>query len=166
MVENQLDEMRVDENDGDSEGEDLAVQDGGAASALGSLRQIRKYLRFLVEHGVDINNEVEVFKCKKGFKYGNSHRELTDRCCLVPTFLGGEKQKVLLYVINGGAPILFGRPLLEQFGISVDYQEKKMKYAGGQSPLSKQSISRPARSSCQRTSKITSMLRTDFRCQL
>lgn len=67
MVENQSEEMRVDENDGDSEGEDLAVQDGGAASALGSLRQIRKYLRFLVEHGVDINSEVEVFKCKKGF---------------------------------------------------------------------------------------------------
>ena len=130
MVENQSDEMRVDENDGDSEGEDLAVQDGGAASALGSLRQIRKYLRFLVEHGVDINNEVEVFRCKKGFKYGNSHRELTDRCCLVPTFLGGEKQKVL-HVVNGGAPILFGRPLLEQFGIVVDYHEKKMKYANG-----------------------------------
>ena len=132
MVQPLSGEMRVDENDGDSEGEDLAVQDGGAASALGSLRQIRKYLRFLVEHGVDINEEVEVFKCKKGFKYGNSHRELTDRCCLVPTFLGGEKQKVLLYVINGGAPILFGRPLLEQFGIVVDYHEQKMKYADGQ----------------------------------
>ena len=58
---------------------DTAVQDGGAASFLGSKPKVVKYLKFLMERGVN-PNDVEVYRCNKGFKYGNSPRESTDLC--------------------------------------------------------------------------------------
>ena len=33
-----------------------------------------------------------------------------------------------MYAIDGTAPILMGRPVLERLGIIVDYQNKKMRY--------------------------------------
>ncbi|CAL1148549.1 unnamed protein product [Cladocopium goreaui] len=66
------------DDDDDETGEDVAVQDGGASSVLGSARQIRKYLTFLLENGFGIH-EIPVFECEKGFKYGNSMKETAPR---------------------------------------------------------------------------------------
>eukprot|EP00435_Cladocopium_sp_Y103_P033140 s4100_g8.t1 len=100
---------------------DCAVQDGGAASVLGSAKSICNYIDFMQNHGIDVDNEVDVFACEKGFRYGNSQREVTNLCCLLPTFIGGQKQKILCYVIQGEAPILIGRPLMKKLNIVVDY---------------------------------------------
>ena len=115
----------------DLQGDDLAVQDGGAASVLGSYVYIKKYLTHLVNMGVNIGVEVEVFECNKGFRYGNSQKEVTDRCVLVPTYIGGAKRKVLIYVIGGDTRILVGRPLMKKFGMVVDFESDKVLYRGG-----------------------------------
>ena len=119
----------LDTEDGDYDSDDRAVQDGGAASVLGSSKQIRKYLRYLMEKGFDLN-KIKVFECTKTFSYGNSQRETTTRCLYLPTFFGGKRIDVLTYVIKGEAPLLFGRPLLEELGLVIDYGEKKMKWPG------------------------------------
>ena len=130
MVEPLDDEKiyRIDEDE-DETADDTAVQDGGAASVLGSCRQIRRYLTFLMEAGYDIHS-IPVFNCEKGFKYGNSMREITTKCLMLPMFLGGRRVDVLTYVIKGEAPILIGRPLLEKLGLTVDYQQQMMKWPG------------------------------------
>ena len=56
----------LDTEDGDYESDDKAVQDGGAASVLGSAKQIKKYLRYLLEKGFDLN-EIKVYECTKTF---------------------------------------------------------------------------------------------------
>ena len=107
-----------------------AQQDGGAAAVLGSQYHIKRYLRYLLEQGFDIK-EVDVFRCHKGFKYGNSECEVTNLCVLLPIFVGGVKAKVMCYVNQGTAPILFGRPMLEQLGLTVDHGAKLMKWPDG-----------------------------------
>ena len=57
---------------------DRAVQDGGAASVLGSRKMVGNYIKLLEVLGVNIHKEAEVFKCQKGFKYGNSQKEITN----------------------------------------------------------------------------------------
>ena len=106
-----------------------ALQDGGAGSVLASAYSIRRYLLHLLSMGYDLN-QIEVMRCKKGFKYGNSMTETTSTC-LLPFVLGGRKVKVLCYIISGTAPMLFGRPLLEKLGVKVDYEIKSMKFPHG-----------------------------------
>ena len=120
---------RMDDDD-DETGDDTAVQDGGAASVLGSMKQIKKYLTYLMENGYGIH-DITVFECTKGFKYGNSQREVTNRCLMLPMFLGGRRVDVLTYVIQGAAPILIGRPLLEKLGLVIDYANQRMRWPDG-----------------------------------
>ena len=118
----------ISDDDFDTDSDDLAVQDQGAASVLGSKRQVRRYLKCLMEYGVDINKEVDVYFCSKGFRFGNSQKETTEVCCLMPIYVGGVKRKILCYVIDGTAPILFGRPVMEKLGMAVDFSNKKVRY--------------------------------------
>ena len=113
--------------DGDYVSDDTAMQDGGAASVLGSAWQIKMYLRFLLENGFNIH-DIPMFHCEKGFKYGNSQKEITNQCIVLPTFIGNKRIDVLTYIIAGEAPILVGRPLLEQLGLTIDYMNKQMKW--------------------------------------
>ena len=99
-----------------------------AAQVLSSDRdQVKKYIKYLAEKGVDMA-EVEVYPCAKGFRYGNSQMEETKTCVAVPTYMGGKKRKMLVYVIGGTAPILVGRPVLEKMGIAVDYGKNMMRW--------------------------------------
>ena len=111
--------------------DDLAIQDSGAASVLGSLFYIRKYVNYLTTCGIDVEKEVEIFECNKGFRYGNSQKETTNRCCLLPIFVGGCKRQILCYVIGGETRILIGRPLMKQLGLIVDFENDLVMYKGG-----------------------------------
>ena len=120
-------------NDEDLEEEmnNRAMQDGGAASVLGSATAIRSYLRYLLEKGVDLAT-IPCFRCSKGFRFGNSSTGGSRHCLLLPLTLEGRKLQILTYVIEGNAPLLFGRPLLKQLGVIVDYEKEKMKVKDGQ----------------------------------
>ena len=126
MVESSTDLEQPDAND-----EDTAVMDSGAASVLGSRSRIYEYIKCLEKKGVNVDEDVEVFRCAKGFRYGNSQREVSKHCCLLPVFVGGKKIKVLCYLIEGGAPILVGRPMLEKLDLCVSYKNGQVSYDDG-----------------------------------
>ena len=109
-----------DDDDDDFVGGDIAQQDGGTASVFGSAWQIKKYLRFLLEEGFDVHS-VPMCHCEEGFKYGKSPKETTNRCVVLPILWGSKRVDVLTYVIKGTAPILVGRPLLEQLGLHLGH---------------------------------------------
>lgn len=83
------------------------------------------------QKGINVDEEVDLYQCEKGFRYGNSQKEVTDLCVMLPTYVGGRKRKVLCYVIRGRAPILIGRPLLKKFGLVVDFEQDKVLFTGG-----------------------------------
>ncbi|CAE7854667.1 unnamed protein product, partial [Symbiodinium necroappetens] len=89
-------------NDEDLEEEtnNRAMQDGGAASVLGSATAIRSYLRYLLEKGVDLS-AIPCFRCSKGFRFGNSATGGSRHCLLLPLTLEGRKLQILTYVIEG-----------------------------------------------------------------
>ena len=88
---------------------------------MGSCKAICNYIEYMRNKGINVEIDVEVFQCEKGFRYGNSQREVTNLCCMLPTFIGGKKQKILCYVIKGDAPILIGRPLMKKPNMVIDY---------------------------------------------
>ena len=116
-----------DDNDEDTQLCTTAVQDGGASAVLGSLLHVKRFLRYLLVNGYNLD-VLEVYECNKGFKYGKSATEVTDLSVLLPVVLGGRKMKILAYIIGGSAPLLFGRPIPERLGLAVDYASKTMKW--------------------------------------
>ena len=116
--------------DSDDESCGTAVQDGGASSVLGSRKAVRKYLLYLLECGYDLTR-MRSYLCRKGFRFGNSATERTHMCVLLPMVVAGRKVEVLTYVIQGGAPLLFGRPLLARLGVMVDYENNRMRCKDG-----------------------------------
>ena len=118
------------DEDDDNQTCNRAVQDGGAASVLGSLLYVKRYLRHLLENGFPLDT-LEVYACNKSFRYGNSATEATGLCVMLPVVMGGKKRQVLCYIIGGSCPILFGRPVLEKLEVTIDYKAGKMKWPGG-----------------------------------
>ena len=71
---------------------------------------------------------IAVYNCRKGFRYGNSEKEFSTRCILLPTFAGHKRRNALCYLVGGTCPILLGRPLLEKLGLVVNYAARKIKW--------------------------------------
>ena len=89
MVEEHYDLAAEDEKD---DTVNTAVQDGGAASVLGSHRYIRKHMRYLLENHYNVR-EIDIFRCQKGFRYGNSEKEVTNLCVLLPIHVGAGRSR-------------------------------------------------------------------------
>ena len=117
-------------DEADSEPEDVAIWDCGAASVLVSRAYLRKYVKHLMMLGYE-TDEIQAWTCTKGFKFGNGNKDATNQCVLLPTFFGGVRRDILVYVIGGRVPFLIGRPLMEKLGIMVDYQNKKIRWPNG-----------------------------------
>ncbi|CAE7647792.1 GIP [Symbiodinium sp. CCMP2592] len=121
----------LNDEDHEDESNNRAVQDGGAASVLGSTVAVRNYLRYLLEKGVDLSG-IPCFPCAKNFRFGNSATGGASKCLLLPMVLEDRKLQILTYVIEGNAPLLFGRPLLKQLGVTVDYENETMRIKDGE----------------------------------
>ena len=106
---------------------DVAMMDCGAGSVLTSEGKLKSYLTMLKDAGFEIKN-IPVFRCKKGFRFGNGEKNITSLCVLVPTFMEGKRRDVLMYIIPGQAPFLFGRPLLEALDITINYAAGKIRW--------------------------------------
>ena len=116
-------QLTVDEKSGRSD--DIAMMDCGAGSVLTSEERLKIYLQFLEESGFNVS-DIPVFRCKKGFRFGNGEKNITSVCVLVPTFMEGLRRDILMYVIPGSAPFLFGRPLMEALDITINYASRKV----------------------------------------
>ena len=125
------DTINMHEDDGvESEPDDTAMFDSGAASVVIGKTQLRRYLKAWMMGGFDIHS-IPVWKCEKGLRFGNGSKDMTNYCVLVPTFFQKKRRDMLMYVIDGGnAPCLLGRPALENFNISIDYKSKKISWDG------------------------------------
>ena len=130
MVENdnKLDNINIYEEDGtESEPDDTAIWDCGAASVLVSKSQLRRYIKMLMIAGYDVHR-IQAWTCQKGFRFGNGNKDKTSWCVLLPTWFRGERRDILVYVIGGKVPFLLGRPLMEKMGVSINYADKQIKW--------------------------------------
>lgn len=111
---------------------DVAVQDGGAASFLGSYAKIRGYIFYLMDKGLPDQQDrslcmqegLQVWQ----FREGGGHYT----CLMLPIFAGHKRRHVLCYAVRGTCPILIGRPLLEKLGLMVDFSTRQYRWEGQQ----------------------------------
>ena len=115
-------QLTVDEKSGRSD--DIAMMDCGAGSVLTSEEHLKIYLQFLEESGFNVS-DILVFRCKKGFRFGKGEKNITSVCVLVPTFMKALRRDILMYVILGSAPFLFGRPLMDALEITIITAQEK-----------------------------------------
>ena len=130
MVDNdgEIDNINIYEEDGtESEPDDTAIWDCGAASVLVSRSHLRRYVKMLMIAGYDVH-KIKAWTCQKGFRFGNGNKDKTSWCVLLPTWFRGERRDILVYVIGGRVPFLLGRPLMEKMGVSINYADKQIKW--------------------------------------
>ena len=130
MVEDDPEVINIFDEDGtESEPDDTAMFDSGAASCLIGTVQLKRYLKVLMMRGFCIH-DMPAWRCAKGLRFGNGNRDVTSLCVLVPTFFKGRRRDILMYVINGSTPCLLGRPALEAFGIAIKHATKEIAWNG------------------------------------
>ena len=127
MVSDTVIDIQLTSDEAIGSSDDVAMMDCGAGSVLTSEEQLKKYLKVLMASGFEVG-KIPVFRCKKGFRFGNGEKNITSVCLLVPTFMEGHRRDILMYVIPGKAPFLFGRPILEALDISIGYANGKIKW--------------------------------------
>jgi len=72
MVENtgEIDNINIHDDDGtESEPDDTAIWDCGAASVLVSRSHLRRYVKMLMIAGYDVH-KIKAWTCEKGFRFG------------------------------------------------------------------------------------------------
>ena len=117
-------EVNIFDEDGtESEPDDTAMFDCGAASVIIGTQQLRRLMKALLMKGCDVAS-IPAWKCEKGLRFGNGNRDVTTLCVLVPTYFKNKRRDILMYVMEGSTPCLLGRPALEAFGITINYRAK------------------------------------------
>ena len=124
VVDTAIEEVNIFEEDGvESEPDDAAMFDSGAASVIIGTQQLRRLMKSLLMKGCDVA-AIPAWKCEKGLRFGNGNRDVTTLCVLVPTYFKNKRRDILMYVMEGSTPCLLGRPALEAFGITINYKAK------------------------------------------
>ena len=121
-----VDEINLWDDDGtESEPDDTAQLDCGAASVVVGTQTLKRYLKVLMMKGFNLN-DIPVWRCTKNLRFGNGNLDTTNLCALIPTYFRGMRRDVLMYIMNGATPCLLGRPVLEAFQIAINYSDKTM----------------------------------------
>ena len=110
VVDTAIEEVNIFEEDGvESEPDDAAMFDSGAASVIIGTQQLRRLMKSLLMKGCDVA-AIPAWKCEKGLRFGNGNRDVTTLCVLVPTYFKNKRRDILMYVMEGSTPCLLGRP--------------------------------------------------------
>jgi len=68
------------------------------------------------------------WQCEKSFRFGNDAIETCRTATIAPVNFAGKTGHFCVYVLEGNTPFLFPRPLMEQFGLVVDFGAKRLRW--------------------------------------
>ena len=128
VQDDDFEEVNIFDEDGtESEPDDTAMFDCGAASVIIGMQQFRRLMKALLMKGCDITT-MPAWKCEKGLRFGNGNRDVTTLCVLVPTYFKNKRRNILMYLMEGSTPCLLGRLALESLNITINYGSKIIAY--------------------------------------
>ena len=128
VQDDDIEEVNIFDEDGtDSEPDDTAMFDCGAASVIIGMQQLRRLMKALLMKRCGIT-AIPAWKCEKGLRFGNGNRDVTAFCVLAPTYFKNKRRDILMYVMEGSTPCLLGRPALESLNITINYGPKIIAY--------------------------------------
>lgn len=121
----QLDEVFLQRTQDDAKD---AVLDGGAQSFVVGSNTLQAYAEYLRTHGVDWTPRA--LECSKTFRFGNDETTHCTTATVIPCNFAGRTGHLHVHIIEGNTPFLFPRPLMEEFGLIVDYGRKRLAWSG------------------------------------
>ena len=99
-----------------------AILDNGATSLMCGHLTLQRYLRELEAAG--LQGELRAYPCARLFRFGNGGVCDAKWCAHLPVCFKGRRGTLLAYIVPGDTPLLFPRPLLELFGVKIDFSKK------------------------------------------
>jgi len=103
-----------------------AVLDGGAQSFVVGNETLARYVEYLRLHGVDW--KLKDVPCDKMFRFGNDETTHCTTATVIPVNFAGRTGLLQVHVLQGYTPFLFPRPLMERFGLVIDYGKKRLQW--------------------------------------
>lgn len=103
-----------------------AVLDGGAQSFVVGRNVLNNYADYLRTNGIGWSPKYTT--CDKVFRFGNDETQHCTTATLIPVNFAGRTGHLHVHVLEGNTPFLFPRPLMEKFGLVVDYGRKRLQW--------------------------------------
>ena len=66
--------------------------------------------------------------CQKYFRFGNDDVMCCTSATVIPVNFADRTGQMYVHVLPGNTPFLFPRPLMEKFGLVVDYGRKRLQW--------------------------------------
>ena len=85
-----------------------------------------QYADYLRSHG--IGWKPKTLACDKWFRFGNDDVSHCKEATIVPANFAGKTGYLHVCVLEGSTPFLFPRPLMEKFGLVIDYGKKRIQW--------------------------------------
>ena len=105
---------------------DCVMLDPGASAFLSGFGPFKRYVTELASRGFDLDR-LQFHRCQRRFHFGGDAQADCLWTVKLPIFVGGRYGLVQMYLLRGETPMLLGRPIMENLGILLDCQNKKLK---------------------------------------
>ncbi|CAJ1372449.1 unnamed protein product [Effrenium voratum] len=96
------------------------TQDGGASSVLCGHDVLMQLLTKLYHKGLPLE-EIQFSRTNKSFRFGGDNSSISTWSVHLPVFMAGYKGRIQTFIVEGGTPLLIGRPVLEALKVKIDY---------------------------------------------
>eukprot|EP00959_Pyramimonas_sp_CCMP1952_P244786 5116705-Pyramimonas_sp.AAC.1 len=81
-----------------------------------------------------LSSEIKMAKCHKTFRSGNDETATAKQQVTLPVWVRNAKRQLSVYLVPGQVSLLVARPGLEEWGMVIDYRNKKVMYLDEQPP--------------------------------
>ena len=108
----------------------FGLQDGGASSVVCGHDVLMRIVDYMVGRGVSIDRFL-FMPTSKTFGFGGDASRQADWSVRLPCYIGGRTGYMECFVVEGGTPLLVGRPILQALKLKMDYDTNTMSVNGG-----------------------------------
>ena len=123
--------MVIFEDQSGSQRPDCAMMDPGASSFLMGYGPFCRYLEHLKKLNFPVD-EIIFKKANRTFHFGGDHQALSSWTVHLPVFVNHKFGLVQAFLLKGETPMLLGRPISKALGMTVDFQNDKIKFNDGE----------------------------------
>eukprot|EP00959_Pyramimonas_sp_CCMP1952_P353849 7413683-Pyramimonas_sp.AAC.1 len=106
------------------------VMDCGATTLAAGSETIKDFVRDCRQKAYLIE-DLRSYKCRRPSRFENGRIKCAQRCGTVPASFKQKPGALYICMAPGRTPILFPTPLLEAFGVQVDYAMQTVARNGG-----------------------------------
>ena len=106
---------------------DCTMLDPGASAFLMGSGPLTRYVEHLEGLGFPVA-EIQMKKTHRVFHFGGDHSAVCNWTARLPVFINHNYGYVTGFILKGETPMLMGRPIIEELGITINFRRRLMKF--------------------------------------